>query len=205
MASKINYTIPPQFFEFIRDRIAEILYDEFENQFMRTGDYELEIDVSTEGNFPQTNVTEIPLLDVSLLSGKYDGGQDYRGNVLPGLYQYIIDGFVNSKTPSTGGGDRLVAMKVQKIMGVARAILSDPIYKTLGIAPPSISRIFISDMNFSEPGKDDSLNGRVGRLILNVQVAENCQLPIPVMIAGYETRVFVNDTQRGYQYFGFNY
>lgn len=201
--AKINQIISSQAFELVRDRIAEILNEELDNQFILSGDYDLDLEVTVESNFPLTNKEDFPLVNVSLTNGKYDN-KDSGGNVV-GLYQYNVDVFANSKTPKEGQGDRLASIKMQKVIGICRSILEDPIYKTLGYTPPFVSRVFVSEMNISEPSKDDALNTIIGRLVFNVQVPEQCKLITPTLIEGYETRVRINNTTRGFQYNGINY
>lgn len=199
----ITQIINTQAFEFIRDRIGEILFDELNNQFLLSGDYDLDVDVTIESNFPQTNKTALPVVNVSLANGKYDN-KDSGGNV-SGSYQFNVDIFANSETPAAGQGDRLAALKMHKLMGMCRAILEDPIYKTLGFTPPFISRVFISDVNISEPNKEDALHTIIGRLIFNVQANEKIKLIPPTLISGYETGVRINNTNRGFQFIGVNY
>lgn len=201
--AQITQIISTQAFEFVRDRIAEILDDELNNQFILSGDYDLDLSVTVESNFPQTNKEDFPIVNVSLTNGKYEN-KDHGGSVL-GLYQYNVDVYANSKTPLEGQGDRLASIKMQKVIGICRSILEDPIYKTLGFEPPFVSRVFVSEMNISEPNKDDALNTIVGRLVFNVHVPEHCKLTTPTLIEGYETQVRIGNTNRGFQYNGSNY
>jgi uncharacterized protein YcnI len=42
----------------------------------------------------------------------------------------------------------------------------------------------------------------MGRLIFSVEVPEGMELAVPMLLAGYDTRIKMGDTDRGYYYSG---
>jgi len=57
-------------------------------------------------------------------------------------------------------------------------------------------------MMFNGPETRDAFSVAVGRLTLQVKVAEPNGLFVPNLIAGYETTVMLHESQAGYYYFG---
>lgn len=197
MASKITYPITAQGFELVRDRIGEILIEELANQFVLNPDPDINCGVSIERSTPY-NKTELPAVNISLFNGTY-GKKEQRG--VEGVYQYNLDVFHASKAKGAVGGDTLSAKKLQKLMGLVRFILENPIYKTIGFAPGFIGRVWFTEMGISDvKEKDDGVNTIMGRLILNVLLLEENVLLTPALIQGFETHVKINQTDNGYYY-----
>lgn len=194
--SKITQPISSQAFEFIRDRIFEIIVDEFDGQHTLTTDDDLELNVFLERNTP-LDKTEISSIVISLATGSF--GNKHQGSV-DGTYQFHIDFFTNSKTNSSISGDTKAALKLHKIMGLGRAILEDPIYKTLGFVPPFIMKTWFSEFNIAAGNKEDALNSAMSRLIFNVVANETSKLIVPNLIEGYKTSIKIDSTGKGYFY-----
>lgn len=200
--AQINYIIPPQKYELARNRIGEILIDEFDNQLLLTGNYDLDIKVDVEGQNPYYDKVELPAINVSLLNGGF--GNKNQGSV-DGNYIYAIDAFTSAKTTNTMKGDKLSTFKLHKLLGIARAILEDPKYKTLGYVPGFVMRTGFTNIDIMEIKKDDALNTIGGRLLFAVSLNEITALGVPRLIDGYETRVKISNTDQGYFYQGENY
>lgn len=192
--------IPPQGFEIVRDRIGEILADEILSQVTKSYNEDIDADVYVERS-NQNDKTELPLINISLSTGSYDNKNQGHVN---GTYIYDIDIYTNAKSTDELGGDVLAAMKLQRIMGVCRAILENPIYKTLGYEPGFILRTGCSDLNIAVPGagKLDTLNTLMGRLSFSVVIIESTTLIVPVLAAGYDTTIKMELTEDGYKYVG---
>ena len=199
--SKITQIISTQRFESIRDRILEILVDEMDHQYYLTSDEDLNVSVFIERNNP-IDKTELSAIVVSLAKGAYSNKN--QGSV-DGDYIYNVDVYTNSKTTENGAGDTLAAIKMQKLMGVCRSILEDPIYKTLGFAPPFLMKTNVSEFNIAAGNKEDALNTGMGRLTFNVTTNETNKLIVPNLIEGYETTVKIDNSGKGYFYQGENY
>lgn len=197
--SRIKTEIKKAAFEYIRDRILEILVYEFDGQYLLTYDNELDnISIFIERNTPVDKV-ELSTIIVSLASGGF--GNKNQGAV-DGTYLFHIDVFTNSKTTTTVAGDTAASIKLQKIMRVARGILEDPVYKTLGFTPPFISKSYVSEFNIAPGNKEDSLNSSMGRISFNVVANETSTLLTPVLLAGYKTSVKIDNTGKGYFFEG---
>lgn len=196
--SKINYIIPAQGFELVRERIAAILIDEISNQVVLSYDTSIDAEVLIESINPQDKEF-LPAINVSLATGTWlnqnQGSKD-------GTYIYNIDCYTNAPSTEDSAGDYLANAQLQKILGICRAILENPIYKTLGFTPPFIHRVFCSDINFANAGKNDALNSVMGRITFTVTVTENTLNPTPSLIEGYDTTVKIDTTDKGYYYSG---
>lgn len=192
--------IPPQGFEIVRDRIGEILFDEISSQVAQSYNTDIDAQVYVERS-NQIDKTELPLINISLSTGSYDNKN--QGN-LNGTYIFDIDAYTHSKSTEDESGDVLAALKLQRILGVCRAILENPVYKTLGYMPGFIIRTGCSDINIAIPGagKLDTLNTLMGRLSFTVVLIENTELIVPVLIAGYDTSIKMVLTNTGYKYVG---
>jgi hypothetical protein len=192
--SKITIIIPPQSFEFIRDRIANILIDEIQNQYVLTSDPSINALVSLENRVPNDK-TEMPEIVVSVAKGEY--GNKFQGTTRV-AYSFNIDVFTNAKTNATINGDLLAVKRCHRLTGICRYILEDPQYKTLGFTPPFIVRTSYQDMNIADPAKMDADNTVMARLVFVVEVMENTTLIVPDLIAGYQTKNKIEDTDQGY-------
>lgn len=192
--------IPPQGFEIVRDRIGEILFDEISSQVAKSYNTDIDAQVYVERS-NQIDKTELPLINISLSTGSYDNKN--QGNV-NGTYTFDIDAYTHAKTTEDESGDVLAAFKLQKILGVCRAILENPVYKTLGYTPGFIIRTGCSDINIAIPGagKLDTLNTLMGRLSFTVVLIESTELIVPALITGYDTSIKMVLTNQGYKYVG---
>ena len=198
--AKINNIIPPQNYEFVRDQVADILNDEIGNQVLLTGDYDQDAEVYVERNTP-FNESELPAVNVSLDSGTWDN--KHQGSVA-GLYIINIDSVFNANTTRTEAGDTTASLEAQRMAGKVRAILEDPIYKTLGFVPPFISRTYCRELKIGSPNVPDMKNTIVARVALYVQVCETTPLKVPNLIESYVTTVRLGNSGRGYTYEGVN-
>ena len=192
--------IPPQGFEITRDRIGEILADEISSQVAKSYNTDIDAAVYVERS-NQIDKTELPLINISLSTGSYDNKNQGHVN---GTYTFDIDAYTHAKSTEDESGDVLAAMKLQRILGVCRAILENPIYKTLGYEAGFILRTGFSDINIAIPGagKLDTLNTLMGRLSFTVVLVESTELIVPQLIAGYDTSLKLELTDNGYKYVG---
>lgn len=199
--SKITDTLLPEYFEFIRDRIAEILIDELNNQYVNKGNYFAEARVFVERSIA-FDKTELPALNVSVGTGTYSS--QHQGQSL-GDYVFFLDVHTSAKHNDTDSADKVAAIHAQRLAGLVRAILENPIYKTLGFATPSISRRYMEKFDIAAPKENDAMQSSMIRQYFHVSVVETSKLIVPTLIAGYDTVVKVNNTNEGYQYSGNTY
>jgi hypothetical protein len=202
MSRLITQIISPAAFEYIRDRIIEILLVEIDGQYILTYDPDIEPDVALnifmERQTPVDKV-EMSTIIVSLASGGF--GNKSQASI-DGDYVYQIDVFTNAKSTATTAGDTASSVKLQKIMRICRGILEDPVYKTLAFATPFIMKTYVSEFNIAAGNREDSLNSSMGRITFNVQANETSKLKVPSNIAGYKTSVRIDNTGKGYFYQG---
>lgn len=198
--SKINDTLLPEAFEFIRDRIAEILIDELANQNLNHGNYFADVETFVERSIA-FDKTELPCINVCVGNGGYSNQHQGQSQ---GDYIYFIDTHTNAKTDDDNSADKIAAIHAQRLAGLIRSILENPIYKTLGFVPPYISRRYMEKFEIGAPKQNDAMKSQMIRQYFHVSVAETSKLIVPSMIAGYDTVVKINNTNMGYQYTGNN-
>jgi hypothetical protein len=193
---RINIEIPQQAFELVRERIGLILKEEISNQVLYyRPDIDAAIWMERSTAFNDSELQEGPQVNVSMDRGSYDN-KDVNG--VDGSYTYNIDVYAQSKTTSAAWGDYNANIIVQKLLGICRYILDNPVYKTLAFTPPFIERVNVGEIRMATPGNLDADNVRMGRLTLNVRVAENEALLTANAIAGYESSVKLYETEKGY-------
>tara|TARA_R110002167_G_scaffold110087_4_gene280339 strand:+ start:4553 stop:5161 length:609 start_codon:yes stop_codon:yes gene_type:complete len=194
----LNLKIPEQNFEIVRDRLALILADEIAAQAaIAPLTPELDATVHLERFVPFSQV-DMPCVNVVFASGSYD---NQNAKTVDGLYKYNIDVYAKAKSTSTDGGDKLASIKLHSILGICRAILESPQYRTLGLAAPSLQRVTVVDINVEEPkNTQDGSSVIMGRLTFDVSVCEGVQLQIANNIAGWETSVEMDETDTGYKF-----
>lgn len=194
--SLINGIIPQQSFELVRDRIGQILALEIANQFTLTSNSDFDLDVWVE-RFVPFDKEELPTINVSLATGGFTG---HTQKSTDGTYTYFIDVFTKAISTDDEKGDQMASVKLQRLLGMCRAILENPRYKTLGFDPPSIFNRHCESISIAEPGKQDATSSVMGRLAFSVKVLETVELIDPVLIGRSDTRVKLYETDKGYFY-----
>lgn len=196
--AKILNVIPNQNFELIRDRITEIIIDElaYQNDYINYEDDKLASAIFTEHSTP-FNEDELPAINVSFAGGDYS---NKNVKTVEGTYTYNIDFFIRAESTTDNDGDYLSAVRLQRVMGVVRYILEDPIYRNLGFSYPKISLVKLNTIAIADSKQQDIANINMGRLVLEVRCSETTELLTPNLIAGYETTVKINNTNFGYKF-----
>lgn len=194
----LTQKIPAQNFELIRDRIATILADEISAQSLIAPlTPELNATVFLE-RFVPFDKTDMPCVNVVFASGQYENQNTLTADA---IYTYNIDVYAKAKSTLTDGGDKLATIKLHSIIGIIRAILENPAYRTLAFAAPSLQRVTVNDIAIEQPqNTQDGSSVIMGRLTFNVSVCESVQLKTANNIAGWETSVKMNETETGYQF-----
>jgi hypothetical protein len=194
--SKIQGIIPAQQFEVVRDRIGEIIADELANQVDLTNNSEIDAEVFIERVIP-FDKTDFPAINVALAKGD-NAGKTYISSDWGHIY--YIDVYCSGKANNSDQGDKRAILKLQKLIGIIRFIFESPYYKTLGFTAPSIQRVGVKSFFLAQPDKDDAGNTVMGRVELNVEVPEGSETISGVVAAGYETKVKLAETDKGYKY-----
>lgn len=194
--SLINGIIPNQNFEIVRDRIAEILATEFSSQFILTSNSDFDLDVWLERFIP-FDKEELPAINVGLATGTFSGHDQKKTD---GTYTYFIDAYAKADSSENDQGDTKANIKLQRLLGMIRAMLENPRYKTLGFDPPSIFNRHCESLSIADPGKQDATSSVMGRITFLVKVPETVELINPVLLGRMDTRVKLHETDRGYFY-----
>ncbi len=201
--SKITDEILPQNFEIIRDRIVLILTTELAGQFVITGNEENNATVELEKGNP-VDAGETPLVDVSIERAQFDG---HTAISTDDTVIYSIDCYHKAKSTIGTQGDISSNLKLERLMGICRAILENPIYKQLDFDDPELPspsnpinhRKFVA-MEINRAQKPDAANAVMGRLSFSVKVQEQTQLLLGLPLAGSDTKVKLGLTDKGYTY-----
>lgn len=203
--SLIPVQIPRQSFEIILDRIGEILSDEIINQkvngWIEDVYWGAESAVWVERWIP-FDKTEVPCVNVSLDKGDYEMQTPIETDA---IYRYNIDCYAFAKSDEDAEGDADSMIRLHRLMGVCRAILENPRYKTLGFAAPFIENRHFESLGKGTPNKQDALSQTFGRLTFAVRVLETTELDTPSLIRGYDTTVKLELTDKGYRWQRNNY
>lgn len=197
MAVQIPTLIPPESFELVRDRIAQILAEEITNQFALGGENALDLtQVALERTVP-FDKTEMPCINVNLQRSTQETQIAVNTDETT---LFNIDCYQSGISSDANKGDVLAKLKLQRLMGVVRAILENPRYKTLGFAPGFIMNRHVMSMDFAPVDNGDSLSVSMGRVLLSVKIPENTELIQPTIADGFDTQMKLELTDKGYTY-----
>lgn len=198
MAILITDEIPQQNFEFIRDRIGAIIAEELNNQAVNLiGDTDLDATVFVERFVPFAG-PDFPCINVMFSGGPYENQNTLNST---GIYSYLIDVYTAAKSTDGQGGDQKATFILQRIMGIVRSILENPVYRSLGFGPGVVASSNITDIGVMNPLKaQDATSAVKGRVILTVKACESTQLLDASPIDSFVTQAKINLTDKGYKY-----
>lgn len=202
MANLIDYTITKRQFELIELRLGQVLADELVYQATENLDTDLNPTIFLERVIPidKSEVQSQPLINIQMARGSYD---NYKNLVKDGTYTFYIDCYAIADSDNANRGDTLARYKVQRLLGVIDAILSNPIYNTLAFDKPSLSRCEVLEILF--PDAQEYLNAPhllMGRLVYSVRVPENIEEITLSTIEEYSSQVKLYSTEQGYLFSG---
>jgi hypothetical protein len=196
--SKLNYIIPPQGFEVVRDLIAAILKTEFDQQEVLDSDPSAHPIVFTSRFVPIDKV-EIPSINVRLSRGNPDTNTTRSGD---GTYKFLIDVYAKAKSTAVGKADEIAEQRLHKMMGRVMVILEDPQYRTLGITakPAGIGGTEFDDMAIGDPNEiKEGINAVMGRLTFSVRISDSAVLLTANPIDDYDGQAQIGTTGKGHQ------
>lgn len=194
----IEVIIPIQAHERIRDRVGEILLQEFNNQVLQF--YNTDCDGVTfyaERTIP-IDKSETDIICLSVWKGDYSNRDvDY----VDGTYRIVIDAITNSAKRGGIPGDRLAAFRVQKLVGIVRYILESSQYKTLGFDRPFILHTELTNFQMQKyETEGDGVSTCSGQAIFTVRCGETTAAIDAPLVAGHTTSVKLGITDFGLQY-----
>jgi hypothetical protein len=194
--AQLTQVIGNQNFELVRDRIGAILLTEIEQQVYLGSDI-TEPEIFIERTVPFSAENEFPAINVQFAGGVYETKNVREAE---GGYLYNIDIFTLGKNTSAITGDKLANIKLQRLMGVCRAILENPVYRTLSFAPPSLSRVKVQELSIAAPQVQDGLHTAMGRIVYRVEVDEDVELKTAPLIVDALSTIKLESTDKGYKY-----
>lgn len=202
MTAKLNYNISASNFEYVRDRIAEILKEEMDNQSILHGtgfpiipNLNYTADFYTE-RFVPIDKSEPNVVVISIGSMSFTNRTPITQS---NECTFYIDIFSSAQQTSTGYGYYNSAVKLQKICGLIRHILMSPYYDRLGFPSGIIESREISQFQFSEVrDEQDAIFSRMARATFNVKMQESSNEITPIFMAGYDTIIKIEETEKGF-------
>lgn len=192
----ITGLIPKRGFELIRDRIGEVIADEFANQAtLDTNELAFQASVFVERSTPMDKTERS--INVSL--AKRDPGLMTTQNSQDGYYEYHIDCYSSSPSSSAYDGNAMASITLHRMTGAIHCILTDSRYNTLGFSTPFIENVNVSSIQFADPlGSKDASSVMMGRITVIVRYPDKSNSITPILINGYQTSVFLSSTSLGY-------
>ncbi len=192
----ITQAIPSQAFEVIRNRIGEIIANEFTAQKVITPTW-VQPTVWVERYYAFDSETQLPAVNVTFSGGSYLNETIVRSQA---EYIYNINVSTASPSTSTANGDKLALLQMQKIVGMIRAILMNPIYVKLGYANNAgivISRRIESIRIGDKKDIQDALSDVVGQIVLVVNAIETTELGTGVEVQMVNSHVTLDESEQG--------
>lgn len=196
--SKITEIIGTQNFELVRDKIAEILAIELAEQFILSGDADINARVWLE-RFVPFNYNDFPAVNVSIGTIR-NPSKDSVSSVSE--LTINVDAMFSAKTDNSDDGDTLAQLKSHKLIGKCRAILESPVYDTLDFARSSdgINHTNVQSIDFASKESGDAASVAMSRMQFMVRVSEAVPLVGTIALDESNTRVTLDLTDKGYRY-----
>ena len=193
----INGIIPAQNFKVVRDKIGAIIALEFANQYTLTSDPDYHLSTSIGRSTPIDH-SEMPFINILTGAMSLDS-QDLGAS--DNTVTYYLDFYAKAKATSDNLADINAETILLKLIGTGRAILENPIYKTLDFAAGTIMNRHVTNIDVRDPQNlKDSVVTMSGRLTFVVRMIETTQLLDGDLITQYRTQVKMSDTDFGYEW-----
>lgn len=183
----ITVAIPPQNFEVIRDKIAEIITTEFANQYAITGNDLFQAGIYGE-RFTAFDKTELPAVQVYF--DRFEQNSKNADTVENSVYYNVVV-YTKSKDKSTVNGDVEASKNCQKLLGVIRYILDGPEY--FRINSPELSTVKTKSVESIAvglpPKQGDGANTIAGLLTFKVDMYESNGVLLSEAIDGTDSTI----------------
>jgi len=199
---KITDAIGEAGFELVRNRIGEILITELAEQHDLnpiTGVTNATVYIERFRSFDNV---EVPAVNVTIATDEFGQRTAVSGD---GTVTYNIDCYTSAPTTASVAGDTSAMVRLQRLLGICRAILMDSRYLRLDFNAPFIMSRAVTSMQLSKPvDAQDGLSMVMGRLVMAVRIPEEVSQAVLLEIAGYDTQVKLGLTNKGYVFSGDN-
>lgn len=203
IVSQIPNEIEVPSYELIRDRIAEILLVEIANQKIVTSE-PLTLEILNKTNifqekFRQLNQAEMYAIAISKASLDFDNAHQTS---VRNTISFYLDFFGRDFSTNIEDGDKRVAVGLQRLIGIARGILSHPAWYKLGLPNPSpIGNTIVRTVRrMDEVNTRDAGDILMYRMLFEVVSHENTNFPLARVLESHTTCVTVEETDLGFQY-----
>lgn len=202
MAVKLAYMISQSNFETIRDVIAVILKEEIDNQALLHGTGDPVVPHADYlANFYTERFTPIDKSEGNVITVDVAGGNLNDQTALSQVFEcnYNIDIFTSGIEIASQDGYLNSSVKVHRFAGMVRHILQSPYYVKLGLDTNIIGSRSVNQIQFARVDKEqDASYMRMARVTLNVKMNESSNEVLSVAAAGYDTRIKIEETEKGY-------
>ncbi len=194
--TKINIDIPQSNFELVRDKVAEIIKLELDNQAMRQNNSDFTCEVFIE-RFSNVNEDEGNVIIVSVDTCELDN----QTPVSQSNEQKInIDVFCAAASSQTSPGYEKSGKLITRLCGMITYILQSTVYDRLGFANGIVERRSVKNMRFARiSDEQDAFYSRMGRVELMVKTNQTYTGIEPITAAGYDTIMKIALTEKGYK------
>jgi len=195
MSAKITEIIEEQSFEILTKEVGAILLLELNNQItLQSSDIDLGVFLE---RITPVDKSEDVVVVVSLNSVPYDNHNEFESQ---GTHTFNIDTYTFGIESSDEKANDNVRIKLQKITGWIRYILSSTKYKTLGFAPGFIGGTYVQSINFDDSyGKEDGAMTRMSRLVFSVRASEFQNPDDSKVFNRNDTTIKLDSTEKGYK------
>lgn len=193
----ITEQIPEQSFELITKQLGAILLLELDNQNkMSCSKYDIQ--TFLERTIP-IDKSEDVVVNISLNSVNYDEHNEFS---VQGSHNFNIDVYTFSDDNIYNTADENSRIKLHRVVGWIRYILSSTKYKYLNINNDAchISGSYLQSINFDDNfGNQDASMSRMCRIVFNVRADENQDPDQATDFTINETNFKISNTEKGYK------
>jgi hypothetical protein len=191
----ITEIIPEQNFETVSKRIAAILLTELTNQItIQALTWDLGVFLERTTPFDKSEDIICNVSCNSINENSSTTSQSMYGN------QFFIDFTTRGFQSATQFSENNSDLKLKKIAGMSRYILTNIKYKTLSFTPGFIGGVYVDSIDFEDNfGNQDGAAVKACRLTLSVRINENQSMDSPLSFDGNDTEIKLNNTKKGQQ------
>lgn len=192
----INDTIPADYFQLIRDKIAAILLDELSNQFTLSGNKDFDLSQIWNERRRPFNLSELPAVNLSI--GPLSYGAKFGLQRQPEV-MYWIDVYNSKLYTDDADADALSSDGAWSMLRAVQFILDHASYRTLELSP----YVMHTECVRITPGEAEMSDGaRCSILRLEFQVKTQSIIPAnePINWALSDSKVKIGTTELGYFY-----
>lgn len=196
MPAIITTAITKQNYELVGEQIGAILFTELAAQAVLQPAENINPAIFYERT-TSINIEEVPVLNVNFAAINFSNQHMAHAD---GAGIYNVDVYTAADNTESERGDKLSAAQLKRILGICRAILSNPGYRTLGFAPGFIRSVQVQSISIQDPGMQDAKAAQMGRLVLSVEMGESTTFQDAVLLGSSITNVKLYETDLGYKY-----